>query len=102
MKEQASTGIVLPKEPMAVLSTGHIPESEGKKLTAYIKDGKVIGADFEHGWSLWVYQNQDGLLEEIPHVLNLLRLAKEQDVAWLLLDSDAEVVESDSLPVFDW
>ena len=102
MKEQASTGIELPKESMAVLSTAHIPEVEGKRLSAYIEDGAVVGVDFEHGWSLWAYQDQANLPQEIPHVVNLLRIAREQEVAWLLLDCDADEVESDCLPVFDW
>ena len=77
-----------------VLSTAHIPESEGELLEAAGDDCGALDHvvyNYAYGWRIWVPLGDEsliGALNEVPYTKKLVKLALSLDCQWLRLDQD--------------
>lgn len=86
-------------EPMVVLTTAHLPESEGHKtVIRHIESGEIAGMHRDEGYL--VYTGTHGMPEDVPVLASICEKASEQGIHWLLFDRDA--CEVFGLDTYEW
>lgn len=86
-------------EPMAVISTAHLPEDECTRADAGIQRGDLPlpGLAREESFIVSVVGET---LDGFPVLNRVLCAAREEGFDWLMFDRDAPTVPG--LPKFDW
>jgi hypothetical protein len=83
---------------MLVVSTGHVTNEERHILD---DNGYSRG---EYGWLLYVGNDANPVVEEIPSpspgLVGAIKTARNNGCTYLLLDRDAEPI--DGIPVYQW
>ena len=78
-----------------VLSTAHIPEETANDLRNCLVAKNI--EEYEYGSRVWV---DASIPVKHKELIALVKLAKDHDCKWLVLDCDAEVIQE--LPQFEW
>lgn len=85
---------------LLTLSTAHIPEDVAKSLETEQEDDNFGLSVYPFTYGFWIHVPHEIETFLPPSLVACLRLAKENDCAWLQLDQDAEPLGG--LPVYDW
>lgn len=85
-----------------VISTAHVSEQNGKRISAAIDSGEINGMQRDEGWFIHIGTGRanDVIAKEMPTLHGVLEYFSDKPFQWVMFDCDGDTV--DELKTFDW